>query len=154
MLQTAQAIAQLARKNAADDAYQSPYTQVLCNNSPPGKTCFHGRPVLVCSGVCLRRAQILICCTCIMQEALRQGIDLSWWEKLKKSKFMPRDGGFKLGKLQVECIACQHRTDRQGCCTTTGCWHKLLEPQASLCNSRIYVKLLHAGSVSQELSPR
>lgn len=31
-----------------------------------------------------------------------QGIDLSWWEKLKAARFAPRDGGFKLGKLQVD----------------------------------------------------
>lgn len=34
-------------------------------------------------------------------EALRQGIDLGWFDKLRKTTFSPRDGGFKLGKLQA-----------------------------------------------------
>lgn len=60
----ADAIAAAARRNAADDTYESPYTV----------------------------------------EALRQGMDLSWWEKLKGVRFAPKGGGFKLGKLQVRLL--------------------------------------------------
>lgn len=66
LIQIADSIAKLARRNAADDTYESPYTV----------------------------------------EALRQGIDLSWWEKLKAARFAPRGGGFKLGKLQARASTC------------------------------------------------
>ena len=33
-------------------------------------------------------------------DTMLQGIDLSWWEKLKAARLSPRSG-FKLGKLQV-----------------------------------------------------
>ncbi len=48
-------LAQLAKRNAADESYESPYTV----------------------------------------EALRQGIDLGWFDKLRLSSFSPKAGGFR-----------------------------------------------------------
>ena len=39
------------------------------------------------------------------QEALKQGYDVPWWEKIKSASFA--DGKFELGTLTVSCLQCE-----------------------------------------------
>jgi hypothetical protein len=93
----ADAVAKVARRNAADDTYESPYTVEALRQVPSAgfaMVCPLDLHVHHCVAEQSRRLRIPA------PGAVLQGIDLSWWEKLKAARLSPRSG-FKLGKLQV-----------------------------------------------------
>jgi hypothetical protein len=94
----ADAVAKVARRNAADDTYESPYTVEALRQVPTA-----GCTMLICrtcNGLTTLHHSTCYESRLSAYGTMLQGIDLSWWEKLKAARLSPRSG-FKLGKLQV-----------------------------------------------------